>query len=309
MTTTPIYKQLEKEYAKFAKTRYGVSCSSGTAALHLALLALDIGPGDEVILPDFTMAACGFAVSYVGARPIFIDCKEDLTIDVSKIKAQITPRTKAIMAVDIYGRLCDYKGIRDIANKIPIIRDACESQGTYAKADITVYSFYKNKIVNSEEGGIVCMSNRRYKESTNFLKSMAFDRTHSYYHKSIGFNYRMPDSQALLALKSLKEYEKNAKKRRQIEAWYDQNIPEEIKMPKRDAVWVYDILHPHKEEVIKRVPGARHFFKPLSTMPMWSDAGSGRAKVFSELGMYLPVNPQMTKKEVLNICKIVKELL
>lgn len=302
------YKKLEKEYAKFAKTKYAVSCNSGTSALHLALLALGVGPGDEVIIPDFTMAACGFAVAYTGATPVFIDCDNNLNINVSSISKKITKRTKAIMVVDIYGRRADYEGIRSITG-LPTIRDACEAQGVGGMADITVYSFYKNKIIHAEEGGIVCTDKKEYADRIRFLKSMSFGPKHDYYHTEIGYNYRMSDSQAKLALKSLKAYPKNQKKRRQIETWYDSMLPDCIKMPKRDAVWVYDIVHTHKDEVIKAIPGARHFFKPLSTMPMWKDAGSGIAKVFSEIGCYLPVNPKMTKKDVKNICQKVIELL
>ncbi len=311
MNTIPPYKQLENAYAKFAKTKYAISCSSGTSGLHLALLALGIGHGDEVILPDFTMAACGFAVEYVGATAVFVDCGRDLNINTNQIEKRITPKTKAIMAVDIYGRKCDYEAISKIAKKhnLFIIRDACEGQGIEAEADITVYSFYKNKIIHAEEGGIVCTNNPIWDSCVRYLKSMSFGPKHDYYHEHIGYNYRMPDSQAKLALESLKEVKSNLKKRKQIEAWYDSMIPEVYQMPQRDVVWVYDILHPRKEEILKKVVGSRHFFKPLSTMPMWKDVGSGTAKVFAEIGCYLPVNPKMTKKDVKNICKTIKELL
>lgn len=305
------YKELEIKYANFAGTKYAVSCSSGTSGLHLSLLALGIGPGDEVILPDFTMAACGFAVAYTGATPVFVDCSDNLCIDPGQIEAKITKRTRAIMVVDIYGRRADYKRITKTArrNNLWVIRDGCEAQGVQAKADLTVYSFFKNKIINAEEGGIVCTDDKHLYERMQYLKCMAFGPEHDYYHKEIGFNYRIPNSQAKLALKSLKDYPKNNKKRRLIESWYDEYIPKSMRMPKRDAVWVYDIIHSRKNRLVESIPGARHFFKPLSTMPMWSRPVSSLALQFSQVGCYLPVHPKMTKKQVKMICKKVQELL
>lgn len=263
------YKQLEQEYAKFVGAKYAVSCNSGTAALHLGLLALGVGKGDEVICPDFTMAACGFAITYTGATPVFVDCADDLNIDVKLIEGKITSKTKAIMAVHVYGRLCNMKEIYRIAKRFNlwIIEDACEAQGAVYKslADVTCYSFYQNKIINAEEGGICTTNNMHISNKITYLKNMAFDKKHTYFHKDVGFNYRMPESQAVLALKSLKQYPKNVKKRRRVEAQYNKMFG---MIDIRDAVWVFDMRLPWKEKY-KRVDGARHFFRPLSSMPIW----------------------------------------
>ncbi len=269
------YKQLEKEYAKFTGSKFAVSCSSGTAALHLALLTIGIGREDEVIIPDFTMAACGFAVSYCGAIPIFVDCDDTLCMDSTLIEAKITKKTKAIMAVHIYGRLCNMKEILRIAkkHKLKVIEDACEAQGAVykSKADITCYSFYENKIIHAEEGGICTTDKQGYANRINYLKNMAFGPEHDYMHEEIGYNYRMPNSQAKLALKSLKNYPKENKRRRKIEKdFYGVN--------KLDAVWVLPNFTGR---------GDRLFFKPLSTMPMWGGkCQSPNALFFSRLGKY-----------------------
>jgi len=113
----PFISQFEEEWAKWNRMKYGVACSSGTTALTLALRALGLGPGDEVIVPEFTMIACGWSVTYTGATPVFVDCGDDLNIDVNKIKEKITPRTKAIMAVNIYGRRCNMEKIIKIARE------------------------------------------------------------------------------------------------------------------------------------------------------------------------------------------------
>lgn len=284
----PKYKELENKYSKFVGSKYAVSCNSGTSALHLALLAIGVGKGDEVIMPDFTMAACGFAVLYTGAKPVFVDCDKTLNIDVSQIEGKITKKTKAIMAVHIYGRLCDMKTIHKIAKKhnLKVIEDACEAQGAVfkSKADITCYSFYANKIINAEEGGICTTNNKEYADKINYLKNMAFGEKHDYFHKDLGFNYRMPESQAVLALKSLKNVKKELKRRRQKEKELDKLFPNEIKMPKRDVVWVYDVLTTLKGE------NTRPFFKPLSSMPVFGGkCKSPVAKFYSEIGSYLKI--------------------
>lgn len=275
------YQILEKEYAHFTGSRYGVSCNSGTSALHLALLAVGISQNDEVIIPDFTMAACGFAVSYCGAKPVFVDCDDTLCLDWKLIEEKITKKTKAIMAVHIYGRLCNMKEIVRIAkkHKIKVIEDACEAQGAVykSKADITCYSFYENKIIHAEEGGMATTDNKKYADRMNYLKNMAFGKKHDYFHEEIGYNYRMANSQAKLALNSLKEYSKENKRRRILEKkFYGDN--------RLDAVWVLPTLG--------RVTGGyddkRPFFKPLSTFPMYGGkCQSPKALYYSKRGHYI----------------------
>lgn len=281
----PPYKQLEKEYAKFTGSRFGISCNTGTAALHLALLAIGIGKGDEVIMPDFTMAACGFAVSYCGATPVFVDCDDSLCIDPKLIEAKITKKTKAIMAVHTYGRLCDMKEILRIAKKykLKVIEDACEAQGAVykSKADITCYSFYENKIIHAEEGGMCTTDNKKYAYRINYLKNMAFGEEHNYFHKEIGYNYRMPNSQAKLALKSLKDYPEENLRRRMLEkTFYGED--------KLDAVWVLPYIKNHT--IYKKLFKTHPFFKPLSSFPMYGGkCQSPKALYYSKKGHYIKI--------------------
>lgn len=292
------YQKLEKEYAQFTGSRYAVSCNSGTSALHLALKAIGIKEGDEVIVPEFTMIACAYAVSYCQAKPVFVDCDDTLNIDVNLIESKITPKTKAIMPVHIYGRLCNMAEIYRIAkkHKLKVIEDACEAQGVVykSKADITCYSFYKNKIIHAEEGGICTTDKRKYAERMNYLKNMAFGKNHNYLHSEIGFNYRMANSQAKLALESLKEYPRNNERRQLIQKLWtaEPGYP----MPKRDAVWVYDIDGGNKREQIKkellqRNPDLkfREFFKPMSMQPPYFDKNYKKLNAYkwSKRGFYI----------------------
>lgn len=304
------YKQLEEDIKKFVGSQFAVSTNTGTSALHLALVALGVGVGDEVIVPDFTMAACGFAVSYTGAKVVTVDCDDTLCIDWRKIESKITRRTKVIMPVHIYGNLCNMEEIMKIARRhnIKVVEDACEVHGSVfqSKADITCYSFYRNKIVHAEEGGMCTTDNAYLASRMEYLKNMAFDQNHSYYHGEIGFNYRMSDAQAKLALKSLKSYKKNIKRRWEIKKIYDKFFGEEKKL---DTVWVYPINCTNPDKIVKNIPQARYFFKPLSTMPMWIQETGTNALFRSLYGCYLMVNEDMTDKEVTDICKKVKEVL
>lgn len=299
------YKELEEKYAKFTKKDFAISCNSGTSALHLALLALGVGKGDEVIIPDFTMGACAFAVSYVGAKVVTVDCDDTLTIDVTKIEEKITKKTKAIMAVHIYGRICNMQEIGRIAKKhnLKVIEDGCEAQGVPSSkyADLSCYSFYKNKIIAAEEGGIVCTDNFSYKVKMDFLKNMAFDTGHTYFHSSVGYNYRMANSQAIMALESLKNYPRNEEKRRKIEQWYNNMLP--CGRGKRKAVWVYDCENTNAKTIAEAVKESRHFFKPISTFPMYKQKAGEKASFYAQVGFYLPCNPALDRKEITRICR------
>lgn len=302
------YERLEFEWARFAGAKYAVSCNSGTSALHLALMALGVKAGDEVIVPDFAMAACAFAVSYCHAAPKFVDVEPGTYgLRPDEVERAITERTKAIIVVHTYGRLADIQAILKIAKKwkVAVIEDAAEAQGAIYEsgADITCYSFYKNKIIHAEEGGIITTNKKHLADQVRYLKNMAFGRRHDYFHKVIGYNYRMPDSQAALALVSLHEYPKNKARRREIEWWYDKELGLAIKGQSRAAVWFYEYWAGSKR-ILKREPKSRDSFKPLSSLPMYG-GGSGKetAQMLSANLVLLPVEPGMTRDDVKKICQ------
>lgn len=300
-----MYKELEEKYAKFVGSKYAVSVNTGTAALHLALVALGIKEGDEVIVPDFTMSACGFAVAYTGAKVVTIDCDDTLNMDVDLLERHISSKTKAIMLVHIYGRLSNVAEVIRVARRynLAVIEDASEAHGAIydSPADITCYSLYKNKIIHAEEGGICTTNDEKLYKKMQYLKNMAFSEEHDYFHTAIGFNYRMPDSTAKLALESLDKYKENAENRRRVESLFDKHC-KHYKGEKRDAVWVYDFMCNNPKEVVKNNPKARHFFKPLSTMPMFKQEVGRNALYYSEHGAYYILEPEMTEEDVIKIC-------
>src|SRR3990167_1393182 len=308
--------KLEKEYAKFNQTDFAVAVTNGTGALHLALVSLGVGKGDEVIVPEYTMISSAWAVTYTGATPVFVDCGEDLLIDTAKIEEKITTRTKAIMPVHIFGRVCEMDKIIELAKKydLRIIEDCAEAHGAEYKGkkvgsfDTGCFSFYRSKIINAEEGGIITTNNKQDYKKMQDMKALCFGETYDYYHKQIGFNYRIPETQAKLALESLRNFEENNKNRHKIAGWYNKYLPAYLQMPKRNVVWVYDLKHEKKNLIVselrKQGIGARHGFKPMSMQSMYYNENYKALKAFyaSKKVFYLPVNPTMSEKEIKNIC-------
>lgn len=314
----PQVKEFEELFAKYNGYQHGVSCSSGTSALTIALRAIGIGPGDEVIVPEFTMIASAWAVTYTGAKPVFVDCKDDLNIDTDLIEQKITPRTKAIMPVHIYGRQCNMDKIMEIAYEynLKVIEDSSEAHGIKPVGDIACFSLYANKIISSGEGGICVTNDAKLADQMNHLKSMAFNPEHTFLHKKIGYNFRMTNMQAAIAKAQTEKIDEILEKRKKIERYYDEglkNIKGITLMPKRDVLWMYDLLADHKEELIKflKTHGieTRCFFNPMSRQPMYYDQNwkNLKAAKFAEKGLYLPTYTSLNESDQEEIIQKIKE--
>lgn len=199
--------QFEKEFAKLCKTKYAVSVNSGFSALLVALKASGVGPGDEVIVPDYTFIATATAVSLAGAKPIFVDVLEDATIDPDRIMRAITPKTKAIIPVHLYARRCRMERIRQIAKEynVKVIEDCAEAIGTRdAGVKIGAWSFHYAKTISTQQGGMITTNDREFAEHCRALAGYAKHSTVPYLHNMIAYNFRMTSMQAVMGLKALK---------------------------------------------------------------------------------------------------------
>lgn len=204
--------EFEQQFSEYCGCKYGVAVCNGTVALHLALVALGIGKGDEVILPTYTMIASAFAICYTGAKPVFVDAdKDSWNIDINKIEEKITERTKAIMPVHIYGKMCDMDAITKIAREhnLYIVEDAAEAHGAIYKgskagsfSDIAAFSFFANKNITTGEGGMVVTNNENIYKQAKYYKNVCFPTAggRNYTHDNIGFNYRMSNLVAVIGL-------------------------------------------------------------------------------------------------------------
>jgi len=196
-------EEFEDKFAKYCGCKYGISTTSGTTALHLALASIGVGKGDEVIVPAFTMISTVFAVVYCGAKPVLVDAEsETWNIDVNQIEEKITPKTKAIMPVHIYGHPCDMDPILEIAedHNLYVIEDAAEAHGAEYRGrkvggigHVGCFSFYANKIITCGEGGMIVTNEGNVAERARSLKDLAFSKEKRFLHTDLGFNYLDPD--------------------------------------------------------------------------------------------------------------------
>lgn len=318
----PFVEDAEKAWAKYCGTKYAVATTSGTTALTLALAAIGLKEGDEVIVPEFTMVASAFAVSYHGATPVFVDCGDDLNIDVKKIEAAITPNTKAIMPVHIYGRMCDMKKIMELAHdyNLYVIEDAAESHGASIDGkksgswgDLGCFSLFANKIITSGEGGFVTTNDERLYHQLKHLNRMAFDPHHTFLHKKLSYNFVMTNLQAAVARAQIEQIDEIIEKRAKVCAWYDQTLGNlTIKRPEGSVCWMYDIVVPEEKreklmaDLSKQGIESRFFFKPMSMQPPYKAHFEHlKAYEFSKQGCYLPMHPELTKEDVEYISKAV----
>src|SRR5581483_381212 len=198
--------EFERRFAEFCETREAVSTCNGTAALHLALASLGIGPGDEVVVPALTFVASASAVVYTGARPVFADVDESTwCVSAETIARALSPRTRAIIVVHLFGQPADMDPILALGarRRIRVIEDAAEAHGALYRGrkvggigDVGVFSFYGNKIVTTGEGGMLVTGDRTLAERARFLRDHAMSPSRRYYHPEIGYNYRLTNLQA-----------------------------------------------------------------------------------------------------------------
>ncbi len=308
----PYIKKFENAWAEKNGMDHGIACSNGTSALFLALKALGIGPGDEVIVPEFTMVACAWAVEYCGATPVFVDCDDTLNIDPKLLPQALTARTKAIMPVHIYGRKVSNEVFRFAReHKLKVVEDMAEAHGIKPKGDIACYSFYGNKIITTGEGGMCLTNGVKLAEEMRKLRNLYFDDARTMIHEKIGYNLRMTNIQAALGLAQVERFDWIMERRKWIQETYDKYIPQKHKMPSREVLWVYDIKVDNQGKMKRRLKrnkiDSRFFFKPMSAQPMYQKpTASLKAQYWSEHGIYLPVWTEMGETDIRFICEALK---
>ncbi|MBI3036856.1 DegT/DnrJ/EryC1/StrS family aminotransferase [Candidatus Woesearchaeota archaeon] len=329
--------EFEEKFAKFCGTKYGVSVMNGTVALQLALAALGIKNGDEVIMPDLTFVATANAVMHAGAKPVFVDAEQDTwNIDTEKIAAAITKKTKAIIPVHLYGHPCNMDAVMKIAEErnLLVIEDAAEAHGAEYKGkkagsigNVGCFSFYGNKILITGEGGMCVTNDKKLSERMHFLKDHAMDKERRYFHPEIGYNFRMTNVQAAIGLAQLEQIEKFiAAKRKNAEIYNSllkdvKGLTLQHEMPwAKNVYWMYSILVEDdfgrsRDELMKLLKAegvdTRPFFYPMHQLPMYSEGhGDNEFPVASELalkGINLPSSVKLTADDIRYVCNAIAE--
>lgn len=337
--------KFENEFAKRCGMQYSCATMNGTSALHLALLALGIKQGDEVLVPSLTFIASISPVSYCGATPVFVDCDPATwCMDAGDLRKKITPKSKAVIPVHLYGNACEMDDITAVANEhgLKIIEDCAEAYGTLYKkkqvgifSDIAFFSFYKNKNITTGEGGM-CLTNDQYlierarlfrshgKEKTENLSDEDFAQK-QFMSSEIGYNYRMTDMQAAIGLVQLKKAEMFINKRiRYAQLYYKLlggtgiTFPYFDKDTVRHTYWGFPVLLDSAEtkvkimiEFRKRGVRLRSFFNPCHLQPFYKKYNSicRVAEDVSLRGIVLPNIQSMGQGDIRMIAKWFKELL
>lgn len=324
--------EFEEKFSQFCERKHGVSVANGTVALQLALMALEIKAGDEVIVPDLTFVATANAVSYTGAKPVFVDSETSTwNIDPAKIEEKITKKTKAIIPVHLFGHPCDMDLIMDIAKEhgLFVIEDAAEAHGAEYKGKkigsfghISCFSFYGNKIITTGEGGMCLTNDQKLADEMRFLKDHGMSSEKRYWHSKIGFNLRMTNIQAAIGVAQLEQIEKFIETKRKNAAHYNSLLkdvngivtPPEAPWAK-NVYWMYsilvgqefgmkrdDLMAALKEKKID----SRPFFFPMHQLPIYQqDKPYPVSDELSAIGMNLPSSPKLTKEQVERICEVI----
>lgn len=329
--------RFEQEFAAKVGAEFGIAVNSGTNALYLAAASLGIGPGDEVIMPTFTMISTPNSVVYLGAKPIFVDSDEYWQMDWRRIEEKITKKTKAIMPVHIYGHPVYIKAIENIAReyKLGVIYDAAEAQGALFQGiklgkfgNAVCYSFYGNKILTTGEGGMVVTNDPKLAEIARSLKDVAFSTERHFWHKRLGYNFRMTNLAAAVGLAQTERFDELVELHRLHARMYKTKLKgiAGIKTAPEAAwatnvYWMFGILVNKKEYGMSRDElrqylaskgiETRTFFVPIHLQPYYyrdyKNENYPKAEQLSRDGMYLPSSSLLTQEQIDYICARIKE--
>lgn len=322
--------EFESGFANFVGAKHAIGVCNGTVALHLALVTLGLGPGDEVIVPTLTYIAAVNAIAYTGATPVFVDSLPDTwQMDPADVRRKLTPRTKAIMAVHLYGHPCDMETLASIAREkgIFLVEDCAEAFGTRYRnrhvgvfGDIACFSFFGNKTITTGEGGMVVTNDKTLFERARHFKGQGLAAHREYWHDVIGYNYRLTNICAAIGLAQLERAEEFITKKRQLTDAYRKELaglPVTMQGEHGDATsshWMISILvenatdrEPLRDRLRENGIETRPLFYPAHTMPMYSSHYQ-RYPVAENLawrGINLPSWPGISAAQVSEICSVV----
>jgi perosamine synthetase len=338
----PFVKRFEAELAQQVGRVHGITVNSGSAALDIALQALNLQPDDEVILPTFTIISCAAAIVRAGAKPVLVDCdSQTWNLDVTQIEARINPKTRAIMVVHIYGLPVDMEPVLVLAaqHHLLVIEDAAEAHGqTYrgkpcgSFGDISIFSFYANKHVTTGEGGMIVTDDVQLAERCRSLRNLAFEPGRRFVHHELGWSLRMTNLQAALGVAQLERLATCIQRKQAIGRHYTEllatipglQLPVAATAFAENVYWVYGVVIAdtaplNAAEVMKGLSqhkiGTRPFFWPLHEQPVFKQLGWFMGEQFpiaeriARQGFYLPSGSALTDRQVERVAQTLTKLL
>lgn len=337
----PFVRRLEEEFAASCDRKYGVAVANGTAALDIAVTALRLGPGDEVVLPAHTIISCASAISRTGAVPVVVDSRPDTwNMDVDAVEARVTERTRAIMVVHIFGLPVDMDPLLELCSRrgLYLIEDASQAIGYKYKGrscggfgDISTFSFYVNKNITTGEGGMVTTNDLDLAARSRSLRNLCFKPEQRFVHEEIGWNYRMSNIQAALGVAQLERLHEHLQIKRQIGQRYREllaGIPG-IELPPTDQsyainqFWVFGLMvedllgvdaRSFAQALAKRNIDTRPFFWPIHLQPVYLRQGMFHgvsmpvAERMARQGLYIPSGIGLRDDEAEVVANMVREV-
>ncbi len=338
-STGKYIERFEASFAEFCGVKHALGCCNGTVAVHLALLAAGVGPGDEVIVPTLTFIATANAVMYCGAKPVFVDSEPNTwNLDPAQLESKITPRTKAIIPVHLYGCPVDMDAVLAVArrHRLVVIEDAAEAPGAEYKGNkvgsmghISTFSFFGNKIITTGEGGMVTTNDDALAEKVRRFKGQGVDPNRRYWFPMIGYNYRMTNITAAIGLAQLEKVDWHLARRIEVAAWYRdelQGMRDVSWQPEptgsKNVYWMFTIVlnervRINRDDVMARLKErgieTRPVFYPMHVMPPYQDAAQGAkfpvAESIARRGINLPTWAGLTRDDVRHVCRSLLESL
>ncbi len=338
----PFVAQFEKQFSNYVSCENGIAVANGTAALEVALYAIGIGEGDEVILPSFTIISCALAILRLGARPVFVDCEpETWNIDTNQVEKHISPKTKAIMAVHMYGHPSDMDPLLELKKKykLSIIEDCAQVHGAEYKGrrcgsigDVASFSFYSNKIITTGEGGMVTTNHKNVAERARSYRNLCFTTGRRFLHEELGYNFRMTNLQAAIGVAQMERIDEFVQKKRELGQYYTkllQKIPgvktQIEKTWAKCVYWMYCVeLDPklgiRAHQMIEKLGAegiqCRPFFYGLHDQPALRKLGYSFDKNnfavterAAEYGFYLPSSTDLPFATVDHIVTVLAKIL
>jgi perosamine synthetase len=327
----------EEAFAKFCGSKHAVAVNNGTTALHLALVALGLKPGDEVIIPTVTFIATANAVRYCGATPVLVDvCMYTMNINPADIERKITSKTRGIIPVHLYGHPADMDAVNRIASKhgLWVLEDAAEAHGAEvngrrvgALGTCATFSFFGNKIITTGEGGMITTDDDELATNLRLFRGQGMDPNRRYWFPVVGYNYRMTNIQAAIGLAQMEGIETALADRKRLAEWYDAALsdladkivlPEQAPWAKR-VNWMYNIFlrdgNENRRDQVMRdldVMGieTRPVFYPMHILPPYQESSSYPvADLWSQRGINLPTHQDLTQSDVERIALSLGEIL
>lgn len=325
-------QEFEEKVEAYTGAENAIAVSNGTVAIHLAMLALDIGPGDEVITTNFTYVASSNSILYVGATPVFVDIDPlSWNLDPSCIEDKITNKTKAILYTNVYGAPAEFNRLKEIADthQLYLIEDAAESFGaTYGDrmsgtlGDISTFSFFGNKTITTGEGGMVLTPHKELSEKIRKLKNQGNSETIRYYHDILGYNYRMTNLQAAIGVAQLGKIEEILLLKNKIQQRYENGLKDLLQLQQlaqdsTSSYWMCSILCKsirQKEFIIKALESndveTRPFFTPIDELPFYKQVGDcPHSREISARGLNLPSFPALNEGEQDRIIAVIRNTI